>query len=108
MASFAVLEGQNVINIIEANSKSDAEIVTGKTCVETTDKPAQIGGTYVNGKFIKIKPFPSWIKDGDSDWKAPIEAPTPDPEDLKVVVWNETTLTWDVLDLPELPPNRRV
>jgi hypothetical protein len=47
VAKFAVMEGNVVINIILADDISDAEAVTGKTCIEYTDEnPASIDSTY--------------------------------------------------------------
>lgn len=53
MANFAVIEGENVINTIVADSKEIAERVTGKTCIKYTNEPAEIGGTYINGIFTQ-------------------------------------------------------
>lgn len=47
MATFAVLSGSMVSNVIVANSVEDAELVTNATCIEyTADNPAGIGWTY--------------------------------------------------------------
>ena len=43
--------------------------------------------------FIVPQPYPSWIRSG-SFW----DAPTPRPDDGQLYFWNETTLSWDVLD----------
>jgi hypothetical protein len=50
MASFAVIKNGIIENCIAAESLAIAEEVTGLTCVEYTIP--QIGGTYVDGKFI--------------------------------------------------------
>lgn len=53
MAKFAVLNGSNVINIIEAKTKKIAEEATGLECVQYTDEnPAGIGWSYLDGVFI--------------------------------------------------------
>ena len=53
MAFFAVLDGNNVINTIVAESKEVAETVTNATCIEYSDKnPAYIGGTYDGNLFF--------------------------------------------------------
>lgn len=55
MATFAVMNGNIVSNIIVADDKSTAEVVTGAICVEyTVDNPAGIGSSYdpVTGKFV--------------------------------------------------------
>jgi hypothetical protein len=52
MANFAVIENGNVINTIVAESKTLAEEVTGKTCVEyTSENPARIGLGYDGTTF---------------------------------------------------------
>ena len=52
MATFAVISGNSVSNIIVADTKEIAELVTGKTCVEyTDDNPASIKYTYADGVF---------------------------------------------------------
>jgi len=72
---------------------------TGSNWYETTtNNYARIGGTYVNGKFIDPQPYPSWtIQDIEtpsmslcSDWVAPVEK----PNDGKLYIWDEETLTW--------------
>jgi len=94
VSNFAVIENNNVINTIVAESKAIAEQVTGKICVEYTTEPAEPGGTYVNKKFIRRQPYPSWVKDGESSWKAPIDAPEYDSENPKYYTWNEETTSW--------------
>jgi len=90
MATFAVLDGQDVLNIILADSKAIAEEVTGKTCVAFTTEPAEPGGTYVDGVFLKKKPYPSWVLGLNGDWKAPTEMPVDD----NAYEWDEETGSW--------------
>lgn len=90
MPSFAVLNGQDVLNVILAESQTIAEEVTGKTCVESTDKPAEPGGTYIDGVFFKKKPYPSWVLDSNGQWKAPVDAPVDD----NLYIWDEDTVSW--------------
>jgi hypothetical protein len=53
MATFAVLNGDKVINITLAESKEIAETIFNLTCVEYTEKnPAGIGWTYDGENFI--------------------------------------------------------
>ena len=47
MATFAVLNSGNVVNVIVADTKEIAEQVTNHTCVEYTEEnPAGIGHIY--------------------------------------------------------------
>jgi hypothetical protein len=52
MANFAVLSGTSIANLIVAETKEDAELVTQSECIEYTDEnPASIGWTYADGVF---------------------------------------------------------
>lgn len=94
MAKFAVLDGENVINVIVADSKEVAEEVTGKTCIEFATENADIGGTYTNGTFIKRKPYASWILNSFNEWEAPVQVPVYDKDNPKNYIWDETTVSW--------------
>jgi hypothetical protein len=96
MGNYAVIENNNVVNIIVAESQKIAEDVTGFACIEFEDETAEVGGTYENGQFVKRKPFPSWIRE-ENYWVAPIEYPGFDEEDPKVYQWNEETVSWEVI-----------
>jgi hypothetical protein len=53
MATFAVISGKLVTNVILAETKEIAEEVTGLTCVEyTNENPAGIGWTYDGTNFV--------------------------------------------------------
>jgi hypothetical protein len=58
---------------------------------------AGIGYTYdeLRDAFIPPKPYPSWILNEDTcKW----EAPVPYPEDGNRYIWNEETLSWDLIE----------
>jgi hypothetical protein len=60
---------------------------------------AGIGYTYDAGKdaFIPPKPFTSWILVEETClWTAP----TAYPDDGKFYTWNESTLSWDLIEGP--------
>lgn len=92
MGNFAVLDGQNVLNTILADSKAIAEEVTGKTCIEFTNEAAEPGGTYIDGVFFPKKPYPSWVLNSSNQWKAPTDMPIDD----NFYVWDEDTVSWIV------------
>jgi hypothetical protein len=94
MANFAVLDGENVLNTILADSKTIAEEVTGKTCVEFTTERAEAGGTYVGGVFIPRKPYASWVLNANNVWEAPVAQPEFDPENPVYYTWDESTTSW--------------
>jgi hypothetical protein len=53
MATFAVISGKSVNNIIVADTKEIAEEVTGSVCIEYTEEnPAGIGWTWDGTNFI--------------------------------------------------------
>ena len=58
---------------------------------------AGIGYTYdsVADVFIARQPFPSWSLDENFDW----QAPTPKPEGFWI--WDEETLSWIEVTLPQ-------
>jgi len=57
MATFAVISGNIVTNVIVANTQTDAEMVTNSTCVEYTDtNPAGIGWTWDGTTFTPPAP----------------------------------------------------
>jgi hypothetical protein len=52
MATFAVMSGDSVSNVIVADTKEIAEEVTGSICIEYTEEnPAGIGYHYDGEKF---------------------------------------------------------
>jgi hypothetical protein len=59
---------------------------------------AGIGYTYDEDRdaFIPKKPFNSWILNEDTClWEAPIAK----PNDENSYTWNESTLTWDIIEV---------
>ena len=59
---------------------------------------AGIGYTYdeTRDAFIPPKPFNSWVLNEDTcNWNAPITK----PQDENIYTWNESTLTWDIVEV---------
>jgi len=59
---------------------------------------AGIGYQYDQARdaFIEPKPFNSWILNEDTCiWKAPVDR----PDNENIYTWNESTLTWDIVEL---------
>ena len=93
--NYAVMSGNNVTNVIVADSKEIAEQVTGFTCIEYTDEnPAMIGGTHDGDTFIDAKPYPSWVLNSNKKWEAPVARP-----ETGNYSWNEETLSWVEFDI---------
>ncbi len=60
---------------------------------------AGIGFSYdpIKDVFVAPQPYPSWTLDENSDW----QAPTPYPQDGNLYRWNESTVSWEVVPIPE-------
>jgi hypothetical protein len=59
---------------------------------------ARIGDTYDEDRdaFISKKPFNSWVlNETTCQWESPISM----PQDDNKYKWNESTLTWDIVEL---------
>jgi len=63
---------------------------------------AGIGFTYdeTRDAFIPKKPFNSWILNETTClWEAPVAIPTTELENNQYYSWNESTLTWDIVEV---------
>jgi hypothetical protein len=63
---------------------------------------AGIGYTYDENRdaFIAPKPFNSWILNEDTClWNAPTSMPITELKDNQYYSWNESTLTWDIVEV---------
>jgi hypothetical protein len=63
---------------------------------------AGIGMTYDENRdaFIAPKPFNSWILNEDTCiWNAPVSIPTTELQENEYYSWNESTLTWDIVEV---------
>jgi len=96
MANFAVLDGENIINTIIADSKETAEEITGKTCIFFNESDrAETGGKYIDSVFIPKKPYNSWILNTENnEWMPPTEYPGTTLEDPTIYKWDEDTVSW--------------
>lgn len=63
---------------------------------EWYDSPKKIpipGLWDLEHSFRPLQPFPSWIWDG-STWQPPV----PYPDDEQIYQWNETTISWELVE----------
>jgi hypothetical protein len=98
MGTYAVMDGNSVINVVIAEDKATIEELLNKTCIEYTPgvDNAQIGGTYdsENNKFIPVKPYESWILNEETFlWESPVSYPNDDQN----YEWNEETTSWQLV-----------
>lgn len=75
MPKYAVIQEDGVVfNTIVSDTKEIAESITGFSCVEYTDEPAEPGGTWDGQKFKPRKPGPDYVWDEDTQlWVEPKE-----------------------------------
>lgn len=92
MPNYAISDGSKIINVIVADSKEIAEQVTGMTAIETSGEPWIDWTLEVEG-WISPSPFPSWIRDENNNWVAPVEY----PEDGQEYMWDENSQNWIVI-----------
>lgn len=96
MSAYAVINAGLVANVVEAE---DAQIVAlllpdSDQIIEVTEAtgPAYIEGAYVDGKFRRAQPYPSWVYDTDlADWVPPIDYPD---DETVPYVWDEEAGAW--------------
>ena len=112
MAHYAFLDENNIVTEVivgidetELIEGLDPEIWYGnfrnQKCVRTSYSNsirgiyAAIGYSYNEEEdiFVMPQPYPSWTRNGSS-WDAPIEK----PEDDSLYNWNESTLSWDLVE----------
>jgi hypothetical protein len=120
MAHYAFLDQNNIVTEVivgkdEGEDGVDWEVhygnFRGQTCKRTSynthggqhpnNNPfrknyAGIGYTYDQGRdaFIPPKPYNSWVLNEDTClWGSPV----PMPDDGNKYVWNEETLSWDLI-----------
>jgi hypothetical protein len=117
MAHYAFLDENNIVtNVItgidETELIEDLDTETwygnfnGQTCKRTSYNAhidrfrknyASIGYSYDEDRdaFIAPQPFDSWtLNEENCQWEAPTEYPT----DGGIYIWNESTLSWDLVD----------
>lgn len=91
MKKFALVNGNQVINIVVAEEKPEDIIIGSFIEYNDTTNEAKIGGTYHfdKNKFIDPQPYPSWILNETTClWEAPVAKPE------NAGPWNESTQSW--------------
>lgn len=101
MKNFAVIEDNKIVNVIVCDALVIAQALLPDLFLleesETTGK-AIIGGSVLGERFIAPQPYESWtLNQTTFEWDSPV----PYPSDELSYVWNETTLTWDFVDLSD-------
>jgi hypothetical protein len=99
--NYAFIKNGEVVNVAVFEDPTDAQLLAHfkdkfslDNIVKATDKTV-IGGTYDGTKFWLPKPYPSWVKDNETnEWVAPVAAPAFDEEDPKYYTWDEDSTSW--------------
>ena len=110
MAHYAKVESGIVTQVIVADTREWCEANLGGTWVQTSyntkgnqhpeGRPlhknyAGIGYAWDGTGFYAPQPYASWTKDADTYlWEAPVAYPT----DGNRYTWNESTLSWDLVE----------
>ena len=94
--SYAFIKAGDVVNVAVFDDPSDELLAHFKAefslddILPMTERTA-IGGTWDGTKFWRPKPYPSWVKNEETnEWDAPVAKPTDD----KFYVWDEPTTSW--------------
>lgn len=99
---YAFIRGTDVVNTAMFDDPSDELIELFKQehdvdQIIPADENAAVGGTYINGHFVYIKPFDSWVLNEELyKWEAPVAYPT----DGKQYDWDEENLRWVEFVIP--------
>ena len=112
MAHYAFLNENNIVTEViagkdETDTTHDWEqyygAIRNQVCKRTSynhnirKNYAGIGYTYDEQRdaFIAPQPYPSWtLVEETCRWSAPISKPTDD----KLYIWNESTISWNVIE----------
>jgi len=79
----------NEFNLDEVVIISDGDFLWNKVV---------IGGTYDGEKFWLPQPYPSWIKNQETnEWEAPVPYPTIEEGSDENYIWDENTISWLLL-----------
>lgn len=104
-ANYAFIKNNVVVNVAVFDNPSDELLATFKdnndvdSIILATEKTA-INGTYDGINFILPSPFPSWIKNEETnDWEPPIPYPVNADGGYEHYTWDEGTTSW-LLSLP--------
>jgi glutamate synthase domain-containing protein 3 len=100
MSNYASIENEIIINIIVCDDSKISELSGSHVKITDERGTAQIGGYYDSekDKFIKVKPYPSWILNEDNEWVSPTGQ-----GDTAGQTWNEEEQEWIVLEVGPAP-----
>lgn len=81
---------ENLINAFKQDFDIDDVVLSNDHCV--------IGGTYDGSKFWKQQPYPSWVKNQETnEWESTIPYPFIEEGSNDQYIWDEETMSWLLL-----------
>lgn len=95
MQRYAIIQGENVINVIDYESQPTNPppgFEDGIIAVQSDE--ASVRWTYKNDVFTAPQPYPSWILENNK-WVAPVAM----PEDGKYYRWDESIQNWKSINV---------
>lgn len=104
--NYAFIKNNIVTNIVIFDDSNIDVLNSFKETYEVDEIIPAVDNTYINGeydgsKFWPLKPYPSWIKNAESnEWQAPVSIPENIPHKY---IWSEDTASWKLAPIPESP-----
>jgi hypothetical protein len=90
MNKYAIIQNGLVINYIEYETQPDNPPPSFEEgTIAVLNNSVGVGYTYNNGVFTEPQPYASWIL-VNNKWTAP----TAKPNDGKIYMWDEETISW--------------
>jgi hypothetical protein len=95
-SGYAFIKAGDVVNIAVFDDPSDELLSHFKAEFSLDDivpmtERAVIGGTWDGTKFWRPKPYPSWVKNEETnEWESPVAK----PDDKEIYIWDEPSKTW--------------
>jgi hypothetical protein len=101
--TYCFIKNSNVINTVIFSFPSKETLSHFKNEFNLDEivpysKNGGIGSTYDGNKFWLPQPYPSWIKNEETnEWEAPIPYPAIEEGSDEQYIWDESTISWLLL-----------
>jgi hypothetical protein len=101
--NYALIKDNNIVNVVVFDDSSTELLNFSKEIHDVddiiiADNNCVIGGTYDGKKFWLPQPYPSWIKnENTNEWEAPIPYPEIQIGSDELYTWDENTMSWLLL-----------
>lgn len=101
--NYAFIKNNEVVNVVIFDDPSEELLLHFKTEfnldeILLADNKTAINGTYDGENFWLPQPYPSWIKNEETnEWESPIPYPTIEEGSEEIYIWDENTTSWLLL-----------